>query len=199
MSKSDEAKKSKELKQLRRVCSKDKYPNVVASENPDFIVDNGNKFGVELVEYYQDDSSGRFANVPNYLNRLVDDGFIHPRDKGIIEVVEPQVEVSPGVWHSLGKASYKPILSADERIKRLILLIDAKHKKYKNYDRSLAWIDLLVIDKGDLYSGTEKRQTKQYLRDLQKNNPQLSSPFKNIYIYTDAPGKRNILHLWNNQ
>jgi hypothetical protein len=192
-------KKAGELAILRVVYLVADYPKVTASEEPDFIIKKkGIKFGVELTNYYQHgETGGRIANDKNYLNRLIDDGTVHPRDRDIVEVVNVGMDIGDRAILSSSNLMYTPILPANDRLKKLATDIENKNRLYKHYNKDLEYIDLLIYDDGDLSKGTEDRHIIEYLKSLQeKNEAQLDTPFENIYIYSHKPGSRTIIHSW---
>jgi len=189
-------KKLKELKVLRTFYAESEYHLIKHSENPDFILSdgNGNVFGVEVTEYYDSPTSGRFKNIPNYFNRLVNNGFIHKEDIGKLVVseitkIEPDGKENP----FKNKGVLKKVPQSPDRIETLKKLVTGKNSKYTQYDKALKDIDLLIYDKGDLVAGLEIQKTEitNYLRKQEKENT-LISPFRKIVIVIEEPSQELI-------
>ena len=190
-------KKIDELKQLRTFYSEVEYKVIRQYENPDFVLKDSknNIFGVEVTKYYDTPTSGRFKNIPNYVENIVNSKFIHKKDVGILEVGEITKIDDKGKEISLpDKGVLRKIPQSPERIKILQELVSKKNLKYiQQYDKSLDAIDLLICDSGDLIAGLEiqKTQILNYLRKQEKANS-LKSPFRNIILVISEPSGKVI-------
>ena len=192
-------KKSTELEILRKVYSVTEYPEVDLSEQPDFIVHGlDTTFGVEVTEYYQDDSSSRLINITGYAARAIDEGTVHPKDVGIIEIQEPEFEKPDGSYVSYGKAVSKPILPANERMNKVGAIINNKNKLFDSYNKNLDYIDLVIYNNGDLFAGVDGPIIVDSLKSLQLSRPDLYTSFKNIYILSQEKDEPKIIKLWSN-
>lgn len=189
-------KKIHELKILRKFYPESEYSVIKYSENPDFILKDKNNyvFGVEVTQYYDTPTSGRFKNIPNYLGSLINNKFIHKGDIGVLKVDEiVKIENNGKESSSPDKGVLRTIPQSPDRIKTLQELVANKNNRYKQYDRSLKAIDLSIYDYGDLIAGLEiqKKQILNYLFRQEKANT-LISPFRKIILVIEESSKKVI-------
>jgi len=190
-------KKINELKKLRLFYSESEYSLVKFYEKPDFIIKNKKNssiFGVEITQYYESNTSSRLKNIPNYFEKITNNKFIHKEDIGILEVVSDITKVD-NKGNEISKPIPKGILNSvsqsPDRIAALKELVNSKNLKFKEYDKSLTEIDLIIYDRGDLIAGQEiqKNQILNYLYKQEKVNT-LVSPFRNmILLIEESPEK----------
>ena len=189
-------KKIDEFKQLRAFYPEPEYSVIKHEDNPDFILKDRNNyvFGVELTKNYDTPTSGRFKNIPNYLEKLINNKFIHKGDKGILKVGEIVKIENNGKENPFpDKGVLRAIPQSPDRIKALKELVTSKNNKYKQYDKSLKAIDLLIYDSGDLIAGLgiQKKQILNYLFKQEQANT-LISPFRKIILIIEESSKKVI-------
>jgi hypothetical protein len=190
-------KKIRELKKLRTFYPDTEYKLVRQSEKPDFVLKDseGKVFGVEVTEYYDSNTSGRFKNIPNYLNQIINKEFIHKQDVGVLEVGEITIVDDAGKELSHpGKGVLRNLPQSPDRIEVLKKLVTSKNAKYAQYNSSLETIDLLIHDTGDLTAGLEiqKDQILKYLRKQEAVNTLVSS-FRNVVLVIEEPNKPPVI------
>lgn len=152
-------------------------------EKPDFIINNdGLKFGVEVTEYYQDLTSGNYANIPEYMSSiLADESNIMKKDRG--KLYKAQVGFNIGGMPTYARPMvFREFLSPQKRLERLDEIIEAKVQALKGYDVSkLDFVDLVIHDQGDLFGGDGGCEIQKYLRELSLL-PIADLPYKRVYI-----------------
>lgn len=189
-------KKLDELSLLRKVYSNVEYKVIKENENPDFVLSdkNNNFFGVEVTKYYDSPTSGRFKNIPNYTEKLINSEFIHKQDIGILQVGEIViVDDNNREISTPDKGVSRQIPQSIERINALKKIVAEKNEKYdQRYDKSMP-IDLLIYDSGDLTAGLEiqRNQILDYLYKQEKANT-LISPFRKITLLIEESNSNTI-------
>lgn len=189
-------KKLDELSLLRKVYPNVKYRIIKENENPDFVLSdkNNNFFGVEVTKYYDSPTSGRFKNIPNYTEKLINSEFIHKQDIGILQVGEIViVDDNNREISTPDKGISRQIPQSIERINALKKIVAEKNEKYnQQYDKSMP-IDLLIYDSGDLTAGLEiqRNQILNYLYKQEKANT-LISPFRKIILLIEESNNNTI-------
>lgn len=191
-------KKFNELRILRKVYPQDKYIIVKENEKPDFILSDksNNIFGVEVTEYFDSQTSGRFKKIPNYLKKLINSKFIHKEDIGVLQVGVISIVDNKGNEISIpDKGVYRQLPQLIERLNVLKNLVAEKNIKcFNQYEKSIP-IDLLIYDSGDLIAGLEihKKQMLDYLYKQGKVNT-LVSPFRKIILLIEE-SKSNLFKI----
>ncbi|MEI8143626.1 MAG: hypothetical protein WCG48_03370 [Candidatus Berkelbacteria bacterium] len=178
---------------------------VKKSEDPDFKIadaETGDIFGVEVTKLYYSEASARTKNIKNYLDRaLMDQGILHKDDRikfslcDIFKVDEAGNKISevtkcirrdqPSCW--------------PEYTCRVINSIVEKDSKFKNYDGSLSFINLIICDMECGYKNIPREHfasvftSENIGKDLVKY---LSiSKFKKIYFITDLICSGSVLKI----
>lgn len=181
-----DAKKLDELNILRKIYPEIEYKIIKEEENPDFILSDKDytHFGVEVTKYFDTPTSGRFKNIPNYLEKLIKSEFIHKQDIGILKVSEIVIVDDNGKETSTpDKGVLRELPQSIERINVLKNIVTKKNIKFhQKYDKSLP-TDLLIYDSGDLIAGVDiqKREILAYLRKQEEANT-LVSPFRKVIL-----------------
>ena len=84
----DIIKKHKEYQVLKRIYTSNKI-RIQSSERPDFIIESKKeKFGVEITEYYYNETSARLKNYKGYAEKILKSNsidIIDQRDKEVIK------------------------------------------------------------------------------------------------------------------
>ncbi|OGL21558.1 hypothetical protein A2707_06000 [Candidatus Saccharibacteria bacterium RIFCSPHIGHO2_01_FULL_45_15] len=177
------SKKQRELISFRQVFQLNDYPNIKQDDKPDFVVShNGILFGVEVTEYYQDQTSADYANVPNYMNNILDDeSMIKRKDRGKLEKVRVGFEMG-GVPMYTQDAVYRQSQPIQDRLKKLNDIINAKITSMQEYKMDdLEFVELIIHDQGDLFGGESGREIYRYLSELSQS-PLEGLPYRRIYI-----------------
>jgi len=189
-------KKDEELIILRKFYSEIKYKIVKENEAPDFILadENNNPFGVEITRYFDTPTSGRFNNIPNYTEQLINSEFVHKQDIGILTVGEiVKVDDNGNEISSPDTGVLRELPQSIERINALKNVVAEKNRKcVQQYDNSMP-IDLLIYDEGDLIAGLEvqRKQILDYLHK-QENANTIVSPFRKIILLIEDPDNGTI-------
>lgn len=83
--------KESELKILRKIYNKKRFPKFEVSERPDFIIHSTNKFGVEITRFYPNESAARLYNKTNYADNLASGVGVDKDDLKILNSVSYQI------------------------------------------------------------------------------------------------------------
>lgn len=189
-------KKLNELIILRKVYSETEYKLIKEGESPDFTLSDkkNNLFGVEVTKYFDTPTSGRFKNISNYTDKLINSEFIHKQDIGILKVGEiVKVDDNGKEISSPDKGVLRELPQPIERINALKDIVSGKNIKHAQlYDKSIP-IDLLIYDSGDLTAGLEiqRNQMLDYLHKQEEAN-RLVSPFRRIILLIGESNKSTI-------
>jgi hypothetical protein len=188
----DDAKKKRELRQLRLVYSAQDFPEVIDRDKPDFAIKDGDHwFGVEATSYFQNHSSARVHSEKSHFGYLLDTGTVPKRETDDIRIVN--LVFGPADAPMLGpKMIWQRRPSAAERVNALIEIIEDKREKAKEYDSEgkLKYFDLVIADEegelragseGELRAGSEGPQILKKLREFQEQ-PQPVAPFRRITL-----------------
>ena len=105
----DIMKKHKEYLVLKKIYNKDNL-TIESTESPDFIIESGfDKFGVEITEYYYNESSARLKNYEGYSEKILkskSDDVLDKRDKDYIKkttlfIKDPKDNVYKFLTHTI--------------------------------------------------------------------------------------------------
>lgn len=139
-------KKKKEIEILSRIYDIAMF-EIQENEEPDFLMKHTNDelyFGVEVTEYYYNETNARMDNVAGYSSSLLDGGdFIHKSDRNELKVTDITL-ISEAGEENIVRAIASNIPSTNEFVGRLIENIRTKNKKYQKYDKTLRHINLIV-------------------------------------------------------
>jgi hypothetical protein len=180
-----QAKKEQELTILRTVFKKKRFPKYIFSEKPDFIVHHKKDFGVEITEYYPDETMARMHNRPNYAQEVTNKTYIHKDDAQILEVVNTEYfNEKKQKWIKLEvPAVMQENQPIQLRVQRLIDQINDKTKLYHTYNSSLSDIDLIVCDsRASFIDGINDNYMRSIMKEIFARNIFRLSGFRNIYL-----------------
>ena len=189
------SKKDKELMVLKQIYQDDKVV-ITKSECPDFIINGINeKFGVEITDYYYNESSARLKNKPGYFESIInssDNTILTQRDKGIITkqaifVKEPNEEKYKFLLDTIGikyNENYdygvNPIYKDVER--QLIDIINEKSIRAENYQK-MDYYELFIQDRENYFASDTQRQLCLYNSQLLLDVV-AQSRYKRVYIFS---------------
>ncbi|MFO0781380.1 MAG: hypothetical protein U0524_00610 [Candidatus Saccharimonadales bacterium] len=176
------AKKDAELEILRKVFPGKKY---TVNERPDFILHGDEDFGVEIVEYYPDETIARLHNRPDYTNEITSNTYVHKDDADKLETVIVEYEdPKTGKWKKIPTPAVRQEnMQITDRIALLIKLIDNKSKTLESYDTKLQVIDLVAQDsRNTLLDGINNSFVLKTLDNLRRVGRFSNSGFRSIYV-----------------
>lgn len=179
------AKKTLELEILRKVFSKKRYRKYTSSERPDFIIHGPVDFGIEIVEFYPDETVARLHNRPNYAEEVTNKSYIHKDDVSKLEVVTTEYQdPKTGKWKKLPiPAVMQENLPITDRLALLVQTIESKSTSLEDYSGNLGAIDLIVHDsRNTILDGINNEYTLKTLKNFQSTGRFQQSSFRNIYI-----------------
>jgi len=181
-------KKDKERKILSNLYDIGLY-EVLESEEPDFIMKYRNEesfFGVEITEYYYNETNARMDNIEGYFSSLLDGGdFLHKSDRKELDVSDITLISNDGA-ENVVKAIASKVPSTSENISKLIENIRSKNKKYRNYEKTLRHINLIVNNTEHFLCLHERKNLFHVLFTPEFVNAIIESSFHEIYLLTLA-------------
>jgi len=178
--------KEKEKRFLDSLYPIDIFQGLVACESPDFIYAKDGRvlLGVEVTEFFADETEARLHRLPNYGLSLLDGGpFRHKDDKDKLRI--ENVEYCRGGDKSKAvklKAIVRSSPSSNELVEKLWELISIKSQKLQNYLLTAAQVDLVI---SDVVGATAVLEPIQIYRMLRQNDFGLSilkSQFREIFL-----------------
>lgn len=189
-------KKEQELIILKQVYKKDKV-EITESEKPDFII-NGIKerFGVEITEYYYNESSARLKNKSGYFDKIIkskDDSVLTKKDKGLITreaiyIKDTTDDKFKFVMDTVGlkyndKYEFNVEPAYEDVEKQLIDRIEEKNEKAKEY-KKLDYYELFIQDKEN-YFGKNSNRLEQLKNSKLLLDAIYKSNYKRLYIFSN--------------
>lgn len=190
------SKKDRELLVLKEIYQDGKVV-ITESEQPDFII-NGidEQFGVEITDYYYNESSARLKNKPGYFESIInspDNTILTQRDKGAITKQSIYVKDSNDdkykfLLDSVGVKynehyDYGVDPTYEDVENQLIDIINVKSVKANDYQK-LDYYELFIQDRENYFARDSQRQ-------LRLNNSKTlldvvaQSNYKRVYIFSE--------------
>lgn len=183
------ANKDEERKIVSQCYDSSGYDSLLDSEKPDFILErNGERFGVEVTEYFHAESSARMRKQKDYVKKVANNEWIHKNDTLDLESVDTWIVDEDGSEKYIGRAVRSLNPTWQEMIHSINRDILQKNALFSTYDSSLAHIDLLIFDQGDLRKGLETNELFAYLHERVIAND-LVTPFHNVTLVLTEDGK----------
>lgn len=186
-------KKNEEYNVVKKIYQNEKC-NIEDSEEPDFIIKTETeKFGVEVTEYYYNESSARLKNYNGYIEKILRNSYdetLDKRDVGMIEkhrlyiknletnkydFLTDMVAIRYNTTYKIGQLpEFKDVE------KQIIEIIGRKTKKAEHYNKQLEYLELFINDKENyiLYHIKELINSKKILDVV------IKSKFKRVYIFS---------------
>lgn len=205
------SKKDRELQILKKIYNSDKIA-IKDHEQPDFVIETGNvKFGVEVTEFYLNESVARLINYPGYKERILnskDNSVLDKNDIGVLSRHEMYIldknDDKYKFLFDFVAVKYDDNLNFNSRPSyefienKIIEIINIKNEKSKNYDKFN--YNELIIQSMEMIS-------EEYINKLSLSEKILDavdkSSFKRMYlligkylcVYGENP--RENLNLYN--
>ena len=203
----DIIKKHKEYLILKKLYNKEGL-NIEPSESPDFVIESSDdRFGVEITEYYYNESSARLKNYKGYSEKILKSDsskILDKRDKGFITktslfIKDPKdceykflmntIQLKYNDNYDMGEApQFKDVEN------QILDIIETKNKKSFNYKKCVSYIELFINDKEDFIE-KHIHELNDSIRILNKVN---KSRFKRVYFFFIMPPAILIIfhHFW---
>lgn len=158
--------------------------SVTESESPDFVCEAfGNKFGVEVTEFFVSESEARLQKLPGYGLALLKGGeYRHKNDRASLKVEDVTYHVQGDEKGIPIRAVRLEVPSAVEVAKRVMNVIAKKDTKCNEYLASVSPVDLLIHDSE---RATTRHGIEQLLRAFLRPEPAaelIKSKFREIYL-----------------
>jgi len=166
------------------------------NERPDFRLKYKylkNYFGVEVTEFYFDETSARLKNIPEYLDDLLNDKkYLHKKDRKALEIEKVTIISKNGENKGEPEAVIHKLPSLSSCQEKIIQIINDKNKKYYEYDKTLQHINLIIYDsEGFLF----RIRTKDFYNIIYTRNiieSIITSNFREIYFITRVEKDKRI-------
>lgn len=190
-------KKKIERRIFDMVYGKQENLSVQHKDKPDFWVKNldGEKFGVEITEFYINESAARLKNIPLYTDELLDHKrFRHKDDIKNLNIDQIQIKNNKDkVFETTAIIQELPSIPGylndfNERLKE-------KNKSLKGYNKELLHQNLVIYDNSNLFSSIKHRQFYSYFYKPVIVKELLNSKFREIYLILNIENKDMLLPL----
>lgn len=189
-------KKEKEKSILEMVYDLDDFHQVVESEKPDFILQhhiNSRLFGVEITEFYMSESDARLKNIPNYVSELLDEEkYRHKDDKKSLMVDEIKLINEKENKTITTNAIIRETPDIKSIFDNFDEVLDKKLTKVENYNSDLNHINLIVLDKLNVFTTEKPSDLIKYLIHNIESKKLYSSDFREIFFITRIKNNRRI-------
>lgn len=187
------SKKDRELKILSKIYNSNKIV-IKNHEQPDFLIETDNvKFGVEITEFYLNESVARLINYPGYKERILnsnDNSVLDKADVGVLSKHEMYIlDKTDNKYKFLFDfvaVKYDDNLNFHSRPSyefienKIIDIISTKNEKSKEYDK---------FDYTELIIQSMEMISEEYLKKLSLSKKILDvvdkSSFKRMYLLID--------------
>lgn len=159
---------------------------VIHKDKPDFIIknENGDEFGVEVTELYNNDSDARLKNIPNYTKELIDTKkYRHKHDKKILRVEKISINKLDGEIVET-TAIIQESAKLSEYLKQISEKIDAKTHSKKEYTTNLLHINLIIKDNSDVFLQTDAKDFFDLFFTDELIKSVMQTDFKEIFLIT---------------
>ena len=188
-------KKQREMEVLKKIY-KEPIVKINHTDKPDFIIDGDNeRFGVEITDYYYNDSSARLKNQPGYFNEIIksdNDSILNKKDRGLITreaiyIKDTTDDKYKFLVDTVGlkyndRYDYNIEPSYEDVEKQLIDRIQEKNEKSKEYEK-LDYYELFIQDREKYFAKNRNRQIRLYNSKLLLNAI-TKSKFKRVYLFS---------------
>ena len=187
------SKKQNELRILNNIYKEPFVAKIQESEQPDFIIIGDNeKFGVEITEYYYNESSARIKNCNGYLENIINSSDNLKWDKRDRELIEKQflyildskndkyvpfMKIA-GIKYN-EKYRFNEIPNFKDVEQQIIEIIKSKSEKAEEY-KLLDYYELFIEDE-ELFFSTHLTELKE--SEILKKII-LESKYKRVYIFS---------------
>lgn len=153
-------------------------------ERPDFSIAtvDGREFGVEITEFFANESIARLKKMPGYVDRIVHkQEYAHESDRQIMSVVQAEIQQPDGSWAQADMGVFTEVPNIAEQIKILDSLISDKSKDAAEYNYN-GPIVLLVRDSNNLVSSVPDNKRPALLNHLSHLQSIVGSTFSDIIL-----------------
>jgi len=150
-------------------------------------------FGVEVTEFYFDETSARLKNIPEYLDDLLSDKkYLHKKDRKALKIEKVTIISKNGENKGEPEAVIHKLPSLSSCQEKITQIINDKNKKYYEYDKTLQHINLIIYDsEGFLF----RIRTKDFYNIIYTRNiieSIVTSNFREIYFITRVEKEKRI-------
>lgn len=188
-------KKHKEFLILSKIYTKDRI-EIHIFEMPDFILKSSNEtFGVEITEYYYNETSARLKNIEGYTRRILksdSNKVLDKRDidflkKGKLYIKDEKVDKYIFLTDTIqlkysNSYEWGELPKYIDFEKQIINIIESKNEKAKNYyKKGLDYLELFIDDR----EGYMKNHLEEINNSVEILNEVTKSNYKRVYIISE--------------
>jgi len=188
--------KEKEREVLSLVYDNTEYSEIVDSEEPDFKIRHINSaywFGVEVTEFYATESNARLRNIGTYFTELIDhEQYRHKKDKKYLEVRDFTIISEQGEEKAKVKGILQELPSVGNYVKMITEQIMRKDKKLVGYNRTLAHVNLIILDREHRFSMVPIPEYFRYLYTETLQEALYKTSFREIFFITTLKENRRV-------
>jgi len=180
------SKKEKEYSILKAVYDVSCYDDVIASEEPDFIIKKSEKtVGVEVTELYANSSNARLRNITNYVDELLDSKkYRHKEDVLELKVDNIQIFDKNNEFVAESNAIFRGYPKVEEFIKVFLNIIQTKENKYDRYISNVQYVDLIINDTERYFVLYNEKEVNEILLSVDIRDILIKTRFREIYLIT---------------
>ena len=150
-------------------------------------------YGVEVTEFYFDETSARLRNIPDYLGDLLSDKkYLHKKDRKTLKIEKVTIISKEGENKGEPEAiihKSPSLLFCQEKINQIIR---EKNNKYRKYNKTLHHINLIINDsEGFLF----RIEAKDFYNIFYTHNiieSVVNSNFREIYFITRVEKDKHV-------
>ncbi|MDP2415745.1 hypothetical protein [Daejeonella sp.] len=174
--------KADELKILNKIYGNQTDLKIQDHEQPDFIMStNQLQFGVEIVEFYDSETSARLKHIPTYHDELLDRKNFRNGDEKVLKVDKIKFyKNSEFVFEDIAIISRPPTLRVIGQ--QFLKTLKTKNEKFKKYDESLKYINLIIYDTEENFKSIKQENfysefiTPEIFKEI------IGSPFNEVFL-----------------
>ncbi|MBN1459592.1 MAG: hypothetical protein JXA57_08640 [Armatimonadetes bacterium] len=152
MSGKRDAKKAREKTLLNLIYADEDYAAVVPAEEPDFRIrhkQGDGEFGVEVTEFYHDQSRARISNIPGYIGEILSMGeYRHKDDVAALKLgrfaIVPADDSRP---RQELDGVIQAVPTVDQWVDKVADLVSRKNERFADYTAGLDHVNLIVMDR----------------------------------------------------
>lgn len=181
---------------LKSVYDKGQIAEIIATEQPDFMIRNNNEnsfWGVEVTEFYFSESNARLRNIDNYYSEIFDGQRYRHKDD--IETLRLQ-EMTYIPTNKKEKKQIKGIIQElpkpNEYVNMVADVIEKKNIRFNSYNKNLTHINLIILDTESRLFGLKAKDLSGYFVSSAFRETIYTSSFREIFLVTKIEDNRGV-------
>jgi len=183
---------------FKQVYDTDLFFNYEHKDKPDFWINTSleYKFGVEITELFENESSARLEKIDTYTEELLDSKkFRHKTDKKEIILDSIKILDKKGNHILETEAIVREIPCLNTYIDHLINCVSKKSRKSLEYNSNLNYNNLIINDHINSLSLIDKNKLSEYLFTDKFKQCLLNCSFEEVFLITEIKNEKNYFPL----